>query len=61
MMISAVRVFVNYATIQTSIARVVAERESISRHKQYAALQAFAYTIPEASLFIAHDNNVLLP
>lgn len=61
MMISAVKVFVNYATIQTSIARVSAERESIARHKQYSALQAYAYTIPEAAQFIAHDNSLLLP
>jgi hypothetical protein len=24
-------------------------------------LQSFAYAIPEAQLFIAHDNNLLLP
>ena len=60
-MISAIKVFVNYAKIQTSIAQVIAERENISRHKQYSAIQAFSYTMPEAQQFIAHDNSSLLP
>ena len=57
----AVKVFINYETIQTSIEHVIAERASIIRHKQYLSIQSYAYNIPESAAFIAHDNSLLLP
>ncbi len=61
MMIAAIQIFVNYATIQTSIIDVTREREQISRHTAYLSLQAFIYTLPESKIFMAHDNSILLP
>lgn len=60
MMIAAIKVFLNYATIQTSIAQVRKETMTIQRRTQYASLQAYMYARPESQLFIAHDNGVLL-
>lgn len=60
-MIRAIKVFINYATIQTSIEQVMKDTISISRHKQYVALQAFVYRLPESEQFIAHDNGIVLP
>ncbi len=60
MMIAAVQIFVNYATIQTSIASVTREREEIIRHTAYLSLQSFVYTLPESKVFMAHDNSILL-
>lgn len=60
MMIAAIKVFINYATIQTSIEQVIKDTVSISRHKQYVALQAFVYRLPESEQFIAHDNGIVL-
>ncbi len=61
MMIAAIQVFVNYATIQTSIIYVTREKAEIERHKAYLALQAYVYTLPESKVFIAHDNSILQP
>jgi hypothetical protein len=60
MMIASIKVFINYATIQTSIEQVMKDTISISRHKQYAALQLYAYRLPEAEQFIAHDNGIVI-
>lgn len=60
-MIAAIKVFINYATIQTSIEQVMKETISISRHKQYVALQSYVYRLPESEQFIAHDNGIVLP
>ncbi len=59
MMIAAIQVFVNYATIQTSIVNVTREKAEIERHKAYLSLQAYVYTLPESKIFIAHDNSIL--
>ena len=61
MMIGAIRVFLNYATIQSSIEHVIEEREMIMQHEQYSALQAYVYSLPISKTFIAHDNGILLP
>ncbi len=61
MMIGAIRVFLNYATIQSSIEHVIQERETILRHEQYSALQAYVYSLPISKTFIAHDNGILFP
>ena len=61
MMIGAIRVFLNYATIQSSIEHVVKERAAIMQHEQYSALQAYVYSLPISKTFIAHDNGILLP
>lgn len=61
MMIAAIKVFINYATIQSSIEQVVKDTLSLSRHKQYVALQSYVYRLPEADQFIAHDNWILMP
>lgn len=61
MMIAAIKVFINYATIQTSIAQVIRETNDINRHKQYVAIQAFVYRLPESEIFISRDNSILLP
>jgi hypothetical protein len=61
MMLSAIRVFVNYATIQSSIQQVVQETWSLFRQKQYAQIQAYVYTLPESRNFISHDNGIVLP
>lgn len=61
MMITAVKVFINYATIQTSIAQVMKDTINIWRHRQYKLLQSYIYRLPESSQFIAHDNSILLP
>lgn len=61
MMIAAIQIFVNYATIQTSIVNVTRERDEISRHTAYLSLQSFIYTLPESKIFMAHDNSILLP
>lgn len=60
-MIASIKVFINYATIQTSIEQVMKDTISISRHKQYVALQSYVYRLPEAEQFIAHDNGIVLP
>lgn len=61
MMLSAIRVFVNYATIQSSIQQVIQETWSLFRQKQYAQIQAYVYTLPESKNFISHDNGIVLP
>lgn len=61
MMIGAIRVFLNYATIQSSIEHVIQERENIIRQEQYSALQAYVYSLPISKTFISHDNGILLP
>ncbi len=60
-MIAAIKVFINYATIQTSIEQVMKDTISISRHKQYVALQSYVYRLPESEQFISHDNGIVLP
>ena len=61
MMIAAIKVFINYATIQTSIEQVMKDTISISRHKQYISLESYVYRLPEAQKFMAHDNGIVLP
>lgn len=61
MMLSAIRVFINYATIQSSIQQVVQETWSLFRQKQYAQIQAYVYTLSESRNFISHDNGIVLP
>lgn len=60
MMIGAIRVFLNYATLQANIEHVIDERENIIRQEQYSALQAYVYSLPISETFIAHDNGILL-
>ncbi|MEI7477174.1 MAG: hypothetical protein WCJ81_01130 [bacterium] len=59
MMIASVKVYVNYATIQSSIAEIKHETADMERHTQYISLQTYAYALPKAAQFIAHDNSVL--
>lgn len=61
MMFWAIQVFVNYATMQTSITDVMQEKDEIHRHTSYLALQTVIYSLPESAIFVAHDNGMLLP
>jgi hypothetical protein len=59
-MIAAIKVFLNYATIQTSIQQIKKETQMIQRRTQYEGLQKYMYSRPESQVFMAHDNGVLL-
>lgn len=61
-MIIAVRVYINFHTIQSSITKVQAESEYLRLQDKYSKTFLEKYLQSEhASYFLAHENNRILP
>jgi hypothetical protein len=61
MAFSAIKVFTNYSTIESSILAEQKETRDIRNHTQYAQLQEYMYSRPESVVFISHDFGTLAP